>query len=245
MTMIIAHRGFSGKYPENTMLAFQKAVEAGCDGIELDVHFSKDKELVIIHDETIDRTCVDGTGTVAEMTVEELKKFDLSATHPECGRCEMPTLREYFEYIKDKDVVTNIELKTNKNPYPGLEQAVYEMIKEFGLEDKILISSFNYFSAIRFKEIMPEMPCGFLEESWLLDYCDYVNKYNIDNIHPMYNMITEEFAKDAKENGYGIYTFTVNDREAMIDMYNKGVEGIITNYPDLAKEVLAEMGANK
>lgn len=245
MTYNFAHRGFSGKYPENTMLAFQKAVEAGADGIELDVHFTKDKELVIIHDETIDRTCVNGKGVVAKMTLEELKQYDVSATHPECGRCEVPTLREYFEYIEDKDIITNIELKTNKNPYPGLEKAVYDMIKEFGLEDKIIISSFNYFSIMRFKELMPEMPCGFLEESWLIDFCDYAKKFGVEYLHPMFNMITDEFAKEAHEKGLGLNTFTVNTREDMEDMIRKGVHGIIGNYPDLAKQVIEEMGANK
>ena len=120
MSKIFAHRGFSGKYPENTMLAFEKAVELGVDGIELDVHLTKDNELVIIHDEDIKRTC-DGEGLVKDMTLEELKKFDASATFRGVyGFCGIPTLREYFELVKDTDIITNIELKTGVYDYPTI-----------------------------------------------------------------------------------------------------------------------------
>ena len=112
MTKNFAHRGYSGKYPENTLLAFEKALEAGCDGIELDVHLSSDGEVVIIHDELVDRT-TDGTGLVGSHTLAQLKTLDASAGFRGVyGRNEIPTLREYFELVKEKDVGTNIELKT-------------------------------------------------------------------------------------------------------------------------------------
>ncbi len=119
MTKNFAHRGFSGKYPENTMLAFRKAVEEGVDGIELDVQLTKDGEVVIIHDETIDRT-TDGKGLVVSYTYDELRKFDASFKfRGQCGFNPIPTLREYFELVKDKNLVTNIELKTGLNEYFG------------------------------------------------------------------------------------------------------------------------------
>ena len=127
MSKIFAHRGFSGKYPENTMLAFEKAVELGVDGIELDVHLTKDNELVIIHDEDIKRTC-DGEGLVKDMTLEELKKFDASATFRGVyGFNAIPTLREYFELVKDTSVITNIELKTGVYEYHTIEQRTYDL----------------------------------------------------------------------------------------------------------------------
>lgn len=238
MTLVFAHRGFSGKYPENTMLAFRKAVEAGCDGIELDVHFTKDKELVIIHDEEIDRTCINGTGFVCDYTLEELKQFDVSFKFKDMGFNGIPTLREYFEYIKDKDVITNIEIKTNKNEYPGIEQAIADMITEFDLKDKINISSFNYYSVLRYKAIMPDMPCGVLEESWIPGWFELVKRYNVEFVNPMYNMINEEFIKEAAEGGFGINTFTPNTREVLEDLVKKGVRSVITNFPDLGREVV-------
>ena len=125
MTKNFAHRGFSGKYPENTLLAFEKAIEAQADGIELDVQLTKDGEIVIIHDETIDRT-TNGKGLVADYIYEELEKFDASYIYTgQFGFNKIPTLREYFNLIKDTNIVTNIELKTGINEYQGIEEKVY------------------------------------------------------------------------------------------------------------------------
>src|SRR3712207_1905347 len=139
-----AHRGFSGKYPENTLLAFEKAIELGVDGIELDVHLSKDNEMVIIHDENVSRT-TNGEGYIKDLTYEEISKLDASYIYTgQYGFNKIPTLREYFELVKDKDVITNIELKTNIFEYPGIEQKVWELIQEYHLESKVIISSFNH-----------------------------------------------------------------------------------------------------
>lgn len=241
MTKNFAHRGFSGKYPENTMLAFEKALEVGVDGIELDVHLTKDGELVVIHDETVDRT-TNGTGTVADMTLAELKALDASAAFVGVyGFNAIPTLREYFELVKDTEIVTNIELKTGINPYPGIEEKTLKMIDEFGLREKVIISSFNHYSVLRFKALAPEIPCGFLEESWILDVADYAKKYNVECLHPIYAAVTEEYAKAAHEAGLLINTWTVNTKEDIEMMAARGVNAVIGNYPDLCKEVLSAL----
>ena len=110
---IFAHRGFSGEYPENTMLAFRKAYETGCDGIELDVQLTKDGVPVIMHDETIDRT-TDGKGNLRDYTYEQLCRFDCSGKFAgKYGFQQIPTLREYLEWVKDTGLITNIELKNS------------------------------------------------------------------------------------------------------------------------------------
>lgn len=241
MVKNFAHRGFSGKYPENTMLAFEKALEVGIDGIELDVHLTKDGELVIIHDETVDRT-TNGTGVVAEMTLNELKKLDASYIFEgKYGVNPIPTLREYFELVKDTGIVTNIELKTGINPYPGIEEKTLAMIDEFGLREQIIISSFNHYSVMRFKELAPEMPCGFLEESWIIGVADYAKKHGVECLHPIYAAVTEEYANAAHEAGLLINTWTVNTKEDMELMAKRGVNAVIGNYPDLCKEVLESL----
>lgn len=241
MTKNYAHRGFSGNYPENTMLAFRKAIELGVDGIELDVHFSKDKELVIIHDEELDRT-TDATGLVADYTLEELKKIDASYRFKGMyGKNEIPTLREYFELVKDvPNFKTNIELKTGVNEYHGIEKAVLEMIDEFGLRDKVIISSFNHFSVMRFKELAPDVKCGFLIESWVIDMGKYTKSHGIGCVHPIFNNLTDECFKEMKDAGCEINTWTVNEKEDMRRLISMGTDIIIGNYPDRAKEVLAE-----
>lgn len=243
MTKNFAHRGFSGRYPENTMLAFEKAVEVGVDGIELDVHLSKDGEIVIIHDEAVDRT-TDGTGLVADLTLKELKQLDASATYVGVyGVNRIPTLREYFELVKDTDIVTNIELKTGINEYPGIEEKVLEMIDEFELADKIIISSFNHYSVMRFKRLAPEIPCGFLEESWIIDMADYATWQGVECLHPIYAAVTESYAKAAHEKGLLINTWTVNTEADMELMIDRGVNAIIGNYPDLCKAVIERKSA--
>lgn len=238
MTKVFAHRGFSGRYPENTMLAFEKACEAGADGIELDVQLTKDGEIVIIHDESVLRT-TGVEGSVSGFTLEEIKKLDASYIYRgQQGVNPIPTLREYFEMVKDKDIVTNIELKTGVLEYPGIEQKVWDMIQEYSLQEKVIISSFNHFSIMRMKELAPLLVYGLLNETWLIDAGSYVHSLGVSCYHPIYNNLTDQVVKELKQYGLQINTFTVNTREAMLDMEKKGIDIIITNYPDLAVEVL-------
>ena len=173
MAKNIAHRGFSGKYPENTMLAFRKALEAGAEGIEFDVHMTKDDQLVIIHDELLDRT-TDGTGLVRDYTLEELRRLDASAGFRGVfGKNPIPTLEEYYELIKDWEILTNIELKTGVIWYPGIEEKVLKVIDHYGRRKDTIISSFNHFSILRMKELAPDIVCGFLEESRIIAPAEY------------------------------------------------------------------------
>lgn len=243
MVKNFAHRGFSGNYPENTMLAFEKAVQTeGCDGIEMDVHLTKDGEVVIIHDEKLDRTCVNGTGYVRDYTYEELKEFDMSFKF--AGQCEpqhVPTLREYFELVKVTPIVTNIELKTGIFEYPGIEKKVYDLIHEFGLEKKIIISSFNHFSIRRMKEICPELVCGLLTETWLIDAGRYTKGTGAECLHPIFYNMTEEVIAEVKSQGIKINTWTVNEEEDIRTMIARGVDSVIGNYPDRVTKIRKEM----
>lgn len=238
MSKIFAHRGFSGKYPENTMLAFEKAVEIGVDGIELDVHLTKDNEIVIIHDEDIKRTC-DGEGLVKDMTLEELRKFDASATfRGQYGFCGIPTLREYFELVKDTPIITNIELKTGVYEYHTIEQRVIDMVREFGLSDKIIFSSFNHFTVKRCEEIAPEIKRGFLTGDWLYDFGKYTAERNVQCCHPWHVSLSEETVKEMHDAGCEINTWTVNEYEDIKKLSDWGVDSLIGNFPDRMIEVL-------
>lgn len=235
----IAHRGFSGNYPENTMLAFEKAIEAGADGIELDVHFTKDGEIVVIHDERVDRTS-DGEGYVVDFTYEELSRLDASAGFAGVyGFNKIPTLREYFELVKPVEgFITNIELKTSINEYPGIEKAVLELIDEFGLEDRIIISSFNHYSIMRTKAINPRIRCGFLESSWIYNFGEYTKVRGVECVHPLFLSLNEGSVAEIKSNGIGINTWTVNKEADVERLYNLGVDAVISNYPDMVRGVI-------
>ena len=124
---VFAHRGYSGKYPENTMLAFREAEKTGADGIELDVQLSKDGELVIIHDETLDRTTT-GKGYVKDYTLSELKAFNASVIKGDTFAPEaIPSFEEYCKWVKDTHLITNVELKTSIVYYPEIEEKLTEI----------------------------------------------------------------------------------------------------------------------
>lgn len=236
MCKIFAHRGYSGKYPENTMIAFKKALECGVDGIELDVQLTKDGEVVIIHDETIDRTTT-GKGFVVDYTYEELEKFDASFKFKDLGFNKIPTLREYFQLVKDYDIVTNVELKTGINEYLGIEEKVWELIKEYNLEEKVIISSFNHFSVMRMKKIAPQLKYGFLSEDWIIDAGKYTHSYGVQCYHPRFNNLVPDVIKELKKYNLEINTWTVNLEEDMRYLYSNNIDVIITNYPELAQEI--------
>lgn len=235
-----AHRGFSGNYPENTMLAFEKALEAGCEGIELDVQLTKDNYLVIIHDERIDRTS-NQSGLVKDMTYKELCNADFSYKYAgQFGFQKIPSLREYFELVKDKNIITNIELKTGVYEYPGIEKIVYDMICEYGLQKKVVISSFNHNSVMRMKALDKDLECGFLTETWILDAGSYVSSHEIEAYHPDFHMLTKKETNELKKHNVKINTWTVNKEEDILNMIQKEVDGIISNYPDRVASLLKQ-----
>lgn len=236
-----AHRGYSGKYPENTMLAFRKAVEAGADGIELDVQLTRDGVPVIIHDELVDRT-TDGKGRVKEMTLAELRALDASYIYAgQYGKNPIPTFREYCEFVKDLPITTNIEMKTGVFEYPGIEEKVWAMIQEFHLEDKVIISSFNHFTILRMRKIAPELKYGFLSETWIIDAGKYCHDQGVPCYHPLFRNLTEEVVRELKQYGLEINTYTVNTEEDVRDLVNKGVDILIGNFPEMTRDVLASL----
>lgn len=240
MSLNFGHRGFSGKYPENTMLSFEKCVEAGADGIELDVHLTKDGHVVIIHDELLDRT-TDHQGLVMDYTLSELKTMDASAGFSHVyGKNEIPTLDEYLDYIRDKKIITNIELKTGIITYPGIEKKTLERIDRYHLRDRIIISSFNHYSVLRMKELAPDMKYGLLEESRIVGMADYAARLGVDYLHPLFYTIDGPYLQEAAHNGLGINAWTVNSEDDIRKMVKIGIHGIIGNNPDICRRILAE-----
>lgn len=232
---ILGHRGYSGKYPENTMTAFKKAYEVGADGIELDVQFTKDGEIVIIHDETIDRT-TNGTGDVRSYTLKELQSFNAATINDtNCKEEYIPTLDEYLNWVKDTGMITNIELKTGRYYYQGIEEGTLALVKKYGLEDKIIFSSFNPLSVYKIKQLAPDIPCGLLTEFGGIENAGALCKdFGFEYYHPCWKDITESNLASLKANGIDLNVWTVNDFDSFLKMYEIGVNSIITNFPEVA-----------
>ena len=240
MVQIFAHRGFSGYYPENTMLAFQKvAEETVADGIELDIQLTKDGEIVIMHDEMLDRT-TNGSGWLKDHTLEELKMLSVGVTVKGFfPRQTIPTLREYFTWLKTTKLITNIELKTSYFEYEGIEEKLIAMVKEFGLEDQIWYSSFNHYTVARIKKLMPEAKCGLLTDTWLMNIGEYAASQGAASVNARtYFCAKEGVAADLHAHNIALQAWTPNDAEMMQELVDAGVDVLITNYPDIAAKVL-------
>ena len=240
MVQIFAHRGFSGYYPENTMLAFQKvAEETVADGIALDIQLTKDGEIVIMHDEMLDRT-TNGSGWLKDHTLEELKMLSVGVNVKGFfPRQTIPTLREYFTWLKTTKLITNIELKTSYFEYEGIEEKLIAMVKEFGLEDQIWYSSFNHYTVARIKKLMPEAKCGLLTDTWLMDIGEYAASQGAASVNARtYFCAKEGVAADLHAHNIALQAWTPNDAEMMQELVDAGVDVLITNYPDIAAKVL-------
>ena len=234
---IWAHRGASGHAPENTLEAFGLAAEQKADGVELDVQFTKDRQLVVIHDERIDRTS-DGTGWVADMTLEELRKYNYNKAHPEFSHCNIPTLEDVFKLLKPTGLFINIELKTGMNFYPGIELETIELVEKYDLQSRVIYSSFNHESIKKVKELRPEAKCGFLYSNGIADAASYAARYHVEALHPtIYNMKYPGFVESCREKGIKIHTWTVNSEREIEQMRQYGVDAVITNFPKRARKV--------
>ena len=224
--------------PENTLAAFQKAVDLDADGVELDIQLTKDDQIVVIHDETIDRTS-DGKGWVKDYTLEELRAFNYNRTKPEYKHADIPTMREVFELLKPTGLFINIEIKTGVVFYEKIEEKILALTKEMGMEDRVCYSSFNHYTVTRIHELKPDAEVGFLYADGPIDMPSYGVKHGVNALHPaLYNLQYDGFVKECKEKGLKLNVWTVNERPYMEMCCQYGVDAIITNYPDIAKEVV-------
>ena len=142
---VYAHRGASAYAPENTLPAFALAMEQGADGIELDIHLTKDGELVVIHDEKVDRT-TNGTGLVKDYTLAELRGLCADNGMEGFSEARIPTLREVLALVKPSDMMVNIEIKTGILWYDGIEEKALRLVQDMGMQDRVIWSSFNHYS---------------------------------------------------------------------------------------------------
>lgn len=234
-----AHRGSSKVCPENTMAAFKKALEQGATGIETDVQLTKDGQMVLIHDETLERT-TSGSGWVKDYTLQELRSLDAGGKFDPAFQGEaIPTLDELLELVQDHGIIVNIELKNGVILYEGLEQKVIERVRAFQMEDRVVISSFNHYSLFLCKQLAPEIRTGILYMEGLFEPWKYADTLRADALHAYHYAVLPEFVQGAKASGKVYHPFTVNDVQEMQRLLDAGVDGIITDYPDRLAELLA------
>ncbi|MCM3215443.1 glycerophosphodiester phosphodiesterase [Niallia taxi] len=236
MTLIFAHRGYSARFPENTMRAFIEAEGTLANGIELDVQLTKDGEIVVIHDETVDRT-TNGTGYVVDYNYSDLRKLQASYKFTE-SNVQIPSLKEVFEWMQSNNLLCNIEFKNNNVPYEGLEEKTIALIREFGLSDRIIFSSFNHYSMVHSYRIAPDIETAVLMSDRIYQPWIYAGAIKAKGIHPNYKRITLSMVKQAEANGIHVRPYTVNDPKKMKEFIQAGISAIITDEPVEARNIL-------
>ena len=241
---IIGHRGAPHIAPENTMASFQAAIELGVDGIETDVQLTNDGCLIICHDETLDRT-TNGKGFLKDFNLKEIKNLSAGEWFsPDYKDEKIPTLKDFFDLVHNKNLLINIEIKSGIVFYPGIEQKVIQMIYQYNIKDRVILSSFNHYSLLECKKIDSSIKTGALYMEGLVNPWEYAAKIGADALHPLFYNIRPEIMKGIKENKIMVNTFTVNHEEQMKYIIGLEVDGIITDYPDKLLRIKKEMKDN-
>lgn len=232
----VAHRGATAYTPENTIAAFDLAVDMKADYIEIDVQRSKDGELVLIHDTTVDRT-TDGTGKVGDLTLEQLRSLDAGSWKGEQFAGEpIPTFEEILDHYHGKIGIL-IELKAPEL-YPGIEEQVAAALIERNLHkpqnEKIIIQSFNFESIKKMDQLLPKVPIGILTSNRADTTLEALQEFSTyaDWFNPSYGIVTKELVNQVHSLGMQIGSWTVRSQEAADFLFEMGVDAIISDYPD-------------
>lgn len=222
----IAHRGASGRFPENTLCAFAAAIAAGAGMCELDVQMTRDGVLMVIHDDTVDRT-TDGKGAVAAMTLQEIQRLDAGVKFGARFRGErVPTLEEVFAFVDDRCGL-NVELKA-----AGAEHKVCEVIRACRAGATALVSSFDWDALARVRHIAPDIRVGLLASQRPARLLGAASEMRADAINPGFEIVTEGLCIAAHARAIKVYTWTVDDAVIMRRLVAYGVDGIMTNFPE-------------
>jgi glycerophosphoryl diester phosphodiesterase len=242
---VFAHRGASAYAPENTLAAFQLAIEQGADGIELDVSLTADGHVVVIHDRIVDNT-TNGSGEVRDIELKTLKSFDAGSWFaPKFKGEKVPTLDEVLKLVGEY-VVTNIELKPKHfiSPQDQLPGKVATLVEKHNLESKIIFSSFNPWALVKIHRMLPSAPVGLLISSgvigsltrlivsWFVHY---------QSLHLHFRAATPVMLQRARANGHRVFAYTVNQPEDIRRLFAQNIDGIFTDDPLLALTIRQEV----
>lgn len=238
--LVFGHRGAQAYAPMNTLPAFELAAEQGAQGVELDVQLSKDGEAVVIHDFTVDAT-TNGSGAVSALTLAELKTLDAGGWFAQEFRgAQIPTLAEVFEAFGER-LIINVEIKWFSPDANGIERVVADAIQRFGLQERVIVSSFNPIVLKRFRTMAPDVPLGYLTSTHTMqsNTQPMVAMSDFEAQHLHHEMIDARRVDWAHESGHILNAWTVNEPERARQLLLLGVQGIITDKPDVILKALS------
>lgn len=235
--VVIAHRGFRSQYPENTLAAFDAALAAGARIIELDVTLSRDRKLVVIHDDTIDRT-TSGTGIVKDWSLEQLKNLDAGSWFdPRFNMERVPTLEEVVDMVDGRGAI-NIEIKQSAyesvEPPDGIEKQVLDLIDRKNIENQVLVSSFAAEVLFRIRRYDHRIPLSFLTEvpynDTILSILREIDAYSWN---PDYRTVLHAHIQKIHYAGFRVMPFTINSKAVALRLMEAGISGFFTDDPGI------------
>lgn len=238
--LLVAHRGYSAVYPENTLLAFEKAVENGANCFELDVQRTKDGKLVCLHDVTVDRT-TNGTGNIKNLTWDYVKTLDAgSGKNSQFAGEKIPSLDEVFERFKNENVFILIEMK-NDNNYVGIEKQIADLIKKYMIEEQVLYFSFDWESVNKIKQYYPLITTGLLASGTsLLDdalSAALLNKHSFISWDYYTLLNNPDYITLWRKNGLSVNTWTVNNINTLQTLHDEGINMLTSDYSNYLTEI--------
>lgn len=239
-TLIWAHRGASAYAPENTLEAFELAAKMGADGIELDIHRSKDGVIVVSHDGTIGRCAKDGSGEISQQTYAELSRYNYNnGMEDKYPHCSLPTLDDVYKLLKSTDLTINVEIK-----HGGIDfiRSINECTLAHGMADRVVYSSFDHKALCDMKSVNADTFCAPLHGTGIEEPWNYAKTLGSQAIHPIIWDVysSPDYVKKAHEAGIRVHVWTVDDEENIKRLIDLGVDAIITNKPDIALKCLKE-----
>lgn len=244
---VIAHRGANRYAPQNTIEAFKKALEQNADGVETDVHMTKDGHIVLCHNSTIKATS-DGKGKIKEKYLAELFSYDFGSWFGSVyANTNIPTIDEFLQTMKEKDAgIIDIEVKPNAYNSREIVSRIIKLAQGYGLTQKLLISSFDIEILKTVKQINPCITTGYLYPKigeivrrWFSSPWLRAVRYGVDYLLPEQAYVNKEFVRGAHAHGLKVAPWTVNKIETINNYKNWGVDGIITDYPEIMKNKIS------
>ena len=235
---VIAHRGASGHAPENTISAFERAVQLGAGFIETDLHLTRDGRFVAIHDSVVDRT-TNGHGAVHDFTLAELKKLDAGMWFDRQFMGEqIPTLEDILDFARKHDVVFYLEVKFDSAW--GMHRALVAALQEVQNFARTIVTSFDPGTLASIQKLDPSIMLGLIVEESTLDSVKAATEVGARQLCPRWDRVTEELVQTAHEADLHIATWTVNSADAMRAVIETGVDGVITDFPDRLRAVIED-----
>ncbi len=239
--LLFGHRGARGLAPENTLPAFDLALQYGMDGVELDVHESADGEIIVMHDELVDRT-TNGNGYIKEMTLEQIKSLDAGVKFSsKYAGTKVPTLSEVFDRYREK-LLYKVEIKHSYEYYPNIEEKVLETVDRFNLKKNVQIISFDFDSLKKVREIDNKIEIGLIIEGrprWFIDIAKKLEATWIQAFHGL--VYSKNDVTELHKDGIKLGLWTVNEVKDIIRFCEMGVDDLTGDYPDrLSKECKKE-----